>query len=105
MIHTLKRLKIYHHTVGSLHQFEQSIDANAAPEEITVNNSSSFKYKSRLLGRLDSEVGNDAAGAYRLYKNAQILVPLKFVSSFFRSLELPLINTKIHLDLSWKKTV
>ena len=38
-----------------------------------------------------------------LLKNAQISVPLKYVSSFFRSLELPLINTKLHLELSWKK--
>ena len=30
-------------------------------------------------------------------------MPLKYVSSFFRSLKLPLINCKIHLELSWSK--
>ena len=30
-------------------------------------------------------------------------MPLKYISSFFRSLELPLINTKLHLELSWTK--
>ena len=39
----------------------------------------------------------------RIFKNVQILVPLKFISSFFRSLELPLINTKLNLELFWKK--
>ena len=29
------------------------------------------------------------------------IVPLKYLSSFFRSLEMPLINCKIHLELNW----
>ena len=36
-------------------------------------------------------------------KLLKILVPLKHVSSLVRSLELPLINTKLHLELSWIK--
>ena len=34
-------------------------------------------------------------------KNAEIVVPLKYLSNFFRSLEMPLINWKIHLELNW----
>ena len=30
-------------------------------------------------------------------------MPLKFISSFIRSLEMPLINSKLHLDLNWTK--
>ena len=28
-------------------------------------------------------------------------MPLKYLSNFFRSLEMPLINCKIHLELNW----
>ena len=28
-------------------------------------------------------------------------MPLKYLSNYFRSLELPLINCKIHLELNW----
>ena len=34
---------------------------------------------------------------------ATIAVPLKYLSNFSRSLEMPLINSKIHLELSWTK--
>ena len=31
----------------------------------------------------------------------KIAVPLKYLSNFWRSLEMPLINRKIHLELNW----
>ena len=34
-------------------------------------------------------------------KNTKIVVPLKYLSNFQRSLQMPLINCKIHLELSW----
>ena len=33
----------------------------------------------------------------------KVVVPLKYLSNFFRSLEIPLINCKIKLNLTWKK--
>ena len=36
-------------------------------------------------------------------KNVKIAVPLKYLGSFWRSLEMPLINCKIHLELNWSK--
>ena len=30
-----------------------------------------------------------------------MVVPLKYLCNFFRSLEMPLINCKIHLELNW----
>ena len=33
----------------------------------------------------------------------KIAVPLKYLSNFWRSLEIPLINCKIHLELNWTK--
>ena len=41
--------------------------------------------------------------AHRLWKNVQIIVPSKYISNFFRSLELPLINTKLYIELNWTK--
>ena len=69
--------------------------ANIA-NNLTVDNSSSFKYKVNLLGI--PFVANDIA---RL--NVEIVVPLKYLSNFFRLLEMPLINCKIKLNLTWKK--
>ena len=64
---------------------------------LTADNSSSFKYKIKLLGNV-TEVAGNAAGVRRL--NAKIVVPLKYLSNFFRSLEMPLINCKIKLNLT-----
>ena len=45
--------------------------------------------------------GNIAAG--RVVNKVNIAVPLKYLSNFFRSSEMPLINCKIHLELEWSK--
>ena len=71
-----------------------------AVADLTADNSSSFKYKIKLLGNVTEVVGN-AVGVRRL--NVKIVVPLKYLSNFFRSLEMPLINCKIKLNLTWKK--
>ena len=57
---------------------------------------SSFKYKISLLGNR-----NVVDGIVRL--NVKVVVPLKYLSNFFRSLEVPLINCKIKLNLTCKK--
>ena len=36
-----------------------------------------------------------------VFKNVKISIQLKYLSSFWRSLEIPLINCKIHLELNW----
>ena len=41
-------------------------------------------------------VNPDIANARRLFTNVKIIVPLKYLSNFFRSLEMSLINCKIH---------
>ena len=38
-----------------------------------------------------------------LWKNAKIIAPLKYISPFFKSLELPLINTKLYIELNYTK--
>ena len=63
---------------------------------MATNTSSSYKYKVDLIG--DPVVGNNVAK-----RDVKIVVPLKYLSNFFRSLEMPLINCKIKLNLTWKK--
>ena len=67
-----------------------------AINDLTIDNSNSFKYKVSLLG--NPVVANNIARI-----NAKVVVPLKYLSNFFRSLEMPLINCKIKLNLTWKK--
>ena len=49
-----------------------------------------------------ANVGNTAADG--VLKNVKIAVPLRYLSNFWRSLEMPLINSKIHLELNWTKS-
>ena len=74
----------------------QDSSATLYLDDLTANNSSSFKYKISLLG--DRNFGG---GIVRL--NVKIVIPLKYLSNFFRSLEMPLINCKIKLNLTWRK--
>ena len=80
----------YSDTSGSLWQFKRDeIEGN---NDLTVDNSSSFKYKSNIIGNL-SQAGTR--------NNVKIVVPLKYLSNFWRSLEMPLINCKVELSLKW----
>ena len=62
--------------------------------DLTIDNSQSFKYKAAL-----TEKTANAAGGNSFVKNTKIVVPLKYLSNFWRSLKISLINWKIHLEL------
>ena len=71
-----------------------------------MNNSSSFNYKAGLLGNTTELAANADGNNYpagRKIEVAKIFVPLKYLSNFFRALEMLLINCKVHLDLTWTK--
>ena len=92
----------YQDSSATLYQYkrdEQPVNNNGDIIDLTAGNSDSFKYKIKLLGNID-QVNPDAARVGRL--NVKIFVPLKYLSNFFRSLEMPLINCKIKLNLTWK---
>ena len=72
---------------GSLYQFkrdESPINDDENPLNVALDNSASFKYKGNLLGK-----ANDADGSDRSLKDAKIVVPLKYLSNYFKSLEIP----------------
>ena len=87
----------YQDSSATLYQYKQDEPPdNNAIANLTVNNSRSFKYKVNLLGNpvLDGAVAK---------LSVKVVVPLKYLGNFFRSLEMPLINCKIKLNLTWKK--
>ena len=86
----------YSDTSGSLWQFKRD-EAPADNADLTINNSQSFKYKAALLGKTADAVNNTDSSI----KDAKIVVPLKYLSNFWRSLEIPLINFKVFHELSW----
>ena len=82
---------------ATLYQYKQDEPPEDDPvADLTADNSSSLKYKISLLG--NPVVANNIARI-----NVKVVVPLKYLSNFFRSLEIPLINCKIKLKLTWKK--
>ena len=86
----------YQDSSATLYQYKRDEPPVNLANNLEVNNSNSFKYKVNLLG--NPVVANNIA---RL--NVKIVVPLKYLSNFFRSLEMSLINCKVKLNLTWKK--
>ena len=74
---------------------DESAEANAI-DNLTADTSSSFKFKINFLV-------NPAVNGGIAKRNVKTVVPLKYLSNFFRSLEMPLINCKIKLNLTWKR--
>ena len=87
----------YQDSSATLYQYkrDEPPEANAIAN-LTTYNSSSFKYKVELLG-------NPVRDGAIAKSSVKVVVPLKYLSNFFRSLEMPLINCKIKLNITWKK--
>ena len=81
----------YSDTSGSLWQFKRDEIINNA--DVTNNNDApSIKYKANLIGNTENNGRKNGV---------KIAVPLKYLSNFWRSLEMPLINCKVELSLRW----
>ena len=79
----------YSKTSGSLWQFYRyEPNDNLADCE-------SVKSKIKITGK-NSAAGNE--------KDVEIMVPLKYLSNFRRTLEMPLINCEVNLALTWSST-
>ena len=88
----------YAKTTGSLWQYCKDIparNANNIIEEFTGGNTTdSFNFKVKITG----QTGNNGT------KDVEIMVPLKYLSNFWRTLEMPLINCEVNLILIWSST-
>ena len=58
------------------------------------NPTDSFNFKVKFTGETDDDGTKDV----------EIMVPLKYLSNFWRTLEMPLINCEVNLILTWSST-
>ena len=86
----------YPKTTGSLWQYCKGIPAlDSNDDDIVIfadgNTTDSFKFKLKITG----PKGNGGT------KDVEIMVPLKYLSNFWRILEMPLIKCEVNLILTW----
>ena len=85
----------YSKTSGSLWQYCKDIppvdNNNAIVNFAETNLTDSFNSKAKIKG----QTGDDGI------KNVEIMVLLKYLSNFWRTLKIPLINCEINLILTW----
>ena len=84
----------YSDTSGSLWQFKRDEIVNNA--DVSNDNAPSFKYKANLIGNTENNGTKNGV---------KIAVPLKYLSNFWRSLEIPFTNCKVELSLNGMKDV
>ena len=88
----------YAKTTGSLWQYCKDIPARDNNDEIVIfrvnNTIDSFNFKAKITG----QTGDDGT------KDVEIMVPLKCLSNFWRTLEMPLTNCEVNLILTWSST-
>ena len=74
------------------HRDEPALDNNNNIIDFPNNNNSiSFKFKQKRTEQTESDSTKDI----------EIMVPLKYLINFWRTLEMPLINSEINLMLTW----
>ena len=88
----------YAKTTGSLWQYCKDIPARNNNNEITEftagNTTDSFNFKAKITG----QTRNDGT------KDVEIMVSIKYLSNFWRPLEMPLINCEVNLILTLSST-
>ena len=109
MYNLLEYSKNYRKTIGSLYNYyrhELSDDAdNNNFANINVVNLNTFKYKNKMTGN----TYNVDAGAQgdNVNKNGtqevELAIPLKYLGNIWRTLNIPLINCEVSLELKWDK--
>ena len=95
MYNSIEHSDNYAKTSGSLWQCCLDIPAlknNNAIADFTENNlTDSFNFKAKITG----QTGDGGT------KDLEIMVPLKYLNNFWKTLEIPLINCEVNLNLTW----
>ena len=106
MYNLLEQRKKYKKTIGSFWNYYRDEPNNPPTDNYNadpITNSESFKYKSSITG-ITSNANNDIEqGNTKAKKNLKIVVSLKYLSTFWRTLDVFLINCEISLTLTWSK--
>ena len=100
MYNLLEYSKNYRKTTGSLWNYYRD-----EPSNPLSSNSESFKYKTSITGNTyNIGAGEEGYDANKVGKNeTEVVIPLKHLSNFWRSLNIPLINCEVELILTWSK--
>ena len=98
MYNLLGHNKNYKKITGSLWNYYRD-----EPSDSLSTNSESFKYKTSITGNAYNVADRkDNYDVNKVGKNeTEIIVPLKHLSKFWRTLNMPLINCEIELILTW----
>ena len=104
MYNLLEYNKNYRKTTGNLSNYYRD-----QPSNPLSTNSEFFKYKTSITGNTynvderitdddGNEIDNPNYDANRVGKNkTEILIPLKYLSNFWRTLDIPLINSEVEI--------
>ena len=103
-------VKFIKKTTGSLWNYYKD-----EPSNLLSSDSESFKYKTSITANTynvdekitdddGNEIDNPKYDANKVGKNeTEVVIPLKHLSNFWRSLNIPLINCEVKLILTWSK--
>ena len=101
MYNLLEYSKNYEKTSGSFFNYyrDEPNEVNVGDGDnaihISIRNSKSFDYKTKIVGTLGDDVLQK--------EDVTIAIPLKYLDNCWRNLDIPLINCEITLILSWYK--
>ena len=110
MYNLLEYNKSYKKTTGSFWNYYRD-----EPSDPHSSNSDSFDYKTSIEGNtynVDEKITNDDGNevdnpkhdATKVGKNeTEVVIPLKYLNNFWRSLNIRLINCEVELILTWSK--
>ena len=93
----LEYSKNYSKTSGSLRNYYRDEPNNPPADNYNADpivNSASFKYKNSITGK--TPANGDT-------KEVEFAVPLKYLSNFWKTLDMPLVNCEVSLSLIWSK--
>ena len=101
MYNLLEYSKNYADSTGSLYQFFRDTARTGEAAEPNWNPANDDAFKAKKIGK----TAEGAAAGDPGFIAAEIVVPLKYLSNFWRALEMPLINTEVSLLLTWTDTL
>ena len=103
MCNLIEYSESYRKTIVNLWNYYRDVPNNCLTDNCNVDpiiNSALFKYKNNFTAKtLDNDnVDNNT-------KDVVIVVSLKYLSNFWRMLDMPLINYEVSLILTWSNMV
>ena len=108
MYNLLEYSNNYSKTTESLWNYYKDELNNPPPNNYNadpITNSASFKYKTSITGKASNANLENGANTDRentkIKKNIDVVVPLKYLSNFWKTLDIPLINCEVSLILTW----